>query len=804
MKYTLRPEQQEYKDNVYSDLKEGYKRLIVWAMTGCLTGDTIIHLNRNGWGFKTTIKSAYLAFNGLKKNWKHNFNHDTITYTRSLKEDGVHLNEVLDIIYCGKKEVYEIILDCGKSVKATKDHKFFTEKHYEKLKDLKIGSNLYLDTLKPKKDSLNTKKRDSYVTNLKYHHYAPTTYCNQSKRSYKKVEIHRAVYECKINNITLDEYKFILKNNPNHKLKLIDGKKFHIHHKDENHYNNDPENLECLPIKDHLDKHRDIFYNNFSQGKLRKSKIKEINYIGKEDTYDMSCNYPYNNYVANEIIVHNSGKGLMMPDYVNDFLKYKKKSLIVMRRRDLILQTNDNFKKYNNIKASIIMGNEPGFDPNNPVQISSIDTLKNRIKSDKYSFLKGFDLIIVDESHDTTSPSYQKLFDFLGDKIYLGFTATPFRTGNKPLEFWQKAIQVIKPSELRDKGRLSPCKVFRPKKIDTSHIKKMNGDYSIKELFDVVSDLKIIGDAIESYREYGNGKPAILFAVNKAHSKIMAHAFNSAGIPAVHIDESHNKKERKAAKDGLESGKIKVVTNVNIFSTGWDCPCVEVLIGLRPTLSEILCIQQWGRVLRTFPNKDFAIILDHANNISRFGSPYRDDRKAELTKSEMEKKKKEERIDEVYKCKDCPNCRATIESFHKICPFCNFEFKAEERNVDHIEGELEEFDQGQVIDLKFAKIQKKYNKLLNNEKRMGWKKMAKFHKLHEEFGNIIFEYKEDFAIPSWFIKKVYDEQKIEHCKNCSNFKEDGPGASYGFCHYFRSNKKSKDFCVLFKNKFTLK
>jgi len=36
--------------------------------------------------------------------------------------------------------------------------------------------------------------------------------------------------------------------------------------------------------------------------------ITGIDYYGEEDTYDICCNYPYNNFVAHDFVVHNSGK----------------------------------------------------------------------------------------------------------------------------------------------------------------------------------------------------------------------------------------------------------------------------------------------------------------------------------------------------------------------------------------------------------------------------------------------------------------------------------------------------------------
>lgn len=547
-----------------------------------------------------------------------------------------------------------------------------------------------------------------------------------------------------------------------------------------------------------------------------KFELRDYQLQAKQKTYSEIKNGTYK--IINWLTT-GAGKGLLMADYTKDALSINKKVLVVMRRRDLIFQTRENFKKYRDINASIIMGKEKGYDKFKHIQICSIDTIRNAIKKEEYQYLKDFDLIIIDECHDTTSPSYEKLFNFLGDKIYIGFTATPFSVGNKPLLFWEKTVKPINPSELRDQGYLVPDRFFRPSPIDTSGIKKVNGDYKISDLFEVVSDLKIIGDAVDAYKKHGNNKPFIGFCVNKAHSKLMAHAFSDNGIPAIHIDESHNKQERENAKKFLEDGDIMGIFNVNIFSTGWDCPTIEVMIGLRPTLSEILAIQQWGRTLRTSPEtgKEYAIILDHANNCSRFGFPYDDDRIACLTNYAHDFKKKEERKDEV-KVKDCPECESTIEGHLKECPFCGFEFAAMDRDIKKEDGELHEVIQGksEKVDKLFIKIEKHFKKLIDKEKANGWKSVAKYFMIYDKFGNDIFNYIDELKMPKWIEGAIKKNNEKISCNNCRSyrFSKINPYSSrfmkgdskikvgdIGYCikNYGEEVKKNY-YCIQFKNK----
>jgi len=450
-----------------------------------------------------------------------------------------------------------------------------------------------------------------------------------------------------------------------------------------------------------------------------------------------------------------AGKGLVMANLAKSALDKSKKVLTVMRRRELIFQTQENYKNYYGINASIIMGQEKGFNPDSPVQICSIDTVRSRM--DKLEFIKNYELIIIDEAHDTTSPSYQKLFEFLGDKIYIGFTATPFCIGNKRLEFWDTFIKPIEAHELRDQNYLVPARVFAPAKMDLTGIKKVStGDYNNKQLFAMASDSKIVGDIVETWQKYGVGA-TVLFAVNKAHSKLMAHAFREAGIPATHIDESHNSAERKKAVADLKSGKISILCNVNIFSTGIDIPQILTIILARPTASEVLYIQQVGRGLRTFQGKEYCIILDHAgNSIDRFGLPY-DVRQAAVGEGSGFKNTPES--DPTSSSKQCPECFAILEKNEKECLYCGAELKRE-RVVENVSGELVELESTPKV-LKFKKFKTELDKLTQLTKTKGFKPNWKYFKLYDRFGMEIYEFEKELGLPGWIPKYANKDEQIQ-------------------------------------------
>jgi len=449
-----------------------------------------------------------------------------------------------------------------------------------------------------------------------------------------------------------------------------------------------------------------------------------------------------------------SGKGLSMPDLTKSLIDNGKKVLVIMRRTDLIVQTNENFIKYNGIHASIIQGTRK-IDPCNPVQICSIDTIRNRIKKDNYNFLKEYDYVLVDEAHDTTSPSYDKFFTFMGDKFYIGFTATPYTIGGKPLAFWETYVKPIEAHELRDRGYLSPARVYVPAKIDTKGIKKFSGEFNNHELFKVVSDLKIVGDIVETWKKLGDNRPTVLFAVNKAHAQLMSHAFNEAGIPSTFRDESHSPSERMQAKKDLISGKIKILCNVMIFSTGWDCEEIGTLIMARPTMSLVLYIQQCGRGLRVNKQYDDCIILDHAgNSIERFGLPY-DEHEANIGDGKEKGKNNSGDLDPKFTIKECPDCSAVLERSAKSCIYCGADVTASIREVEHDEGELVEYSAKKFA---FERMKRRLDQLTSIGIAKGWKPNAKFFKMHKEFGDAIYKYELELGLPSW-LKRMIEKGK---------------------------------------------
>jgi DNA repair protein RadD len=338
--------------------------------------------------------------------------------------------------------------------------------------------------------------------------------------------------------------------------------------------------------------------------------------------------------------------------------------LIIVHRIELIEQIAATLARFG-VPYGIIAAGCPAK-PDAPVQVASVQTLANREVGD-------FDLVVVDESHHAVAASWRTVLDALPKAKVLGVSATPQRLDGKGLNDIFDAL-VIGPTMgwLIDHGYLAPYVAYGPEKApDLRRIKVTAGDYNIGALAGAMSDKVIIQSAVDEYRKICNGAPAIVFAVNVDHSRLVAKAFSEAGYRAAHVDGTTPRDERKDLIASLVDGRIQVLSNCALFDEGLDVPGVVAAILLRPTMSVARYLQMVGRALR--PGKPRAFILDHAGCIAAHGLP--DD----LREWSLEGREKEERDRYRDRSKQCESCGAFSPFTATHCVECGHAFPTREK-----------------------------------------------------------------------------------------------------------------------------
>ena len=223
--------------------------------------------------------------------------------------------------------------------------------------------------------------------------------------------------------------------------------------------------------------------------------------------------------------------------------------------------------------------------------------------------------------------------------------------------------------------------------MDTSKLRKVRGEFDMREAAAALEQAKIHGDAVEHYLKIVAPGTALVSCVSVEFADAMAARFNAAGIPARAITGGCGEDDQEQIFDDLAKGIVKVVTYCEMLSEGVDVPSINAAIMLRPTASVTMYLQQVGRCLRPKADGSSAIILDHVGNAHRHGLPT-DEREWNLAG-----RRRREGVS--IPIKDCPVCFCSCPSAAQLCPDCGHLFLTDERDeqrrvLQQVEGELVE------------------------------------------------------------------------------------------------------------------
>ncbi len=228
-----------------------------------------------------------------------------------------------------------------------------------------------------------------------------------------------------------------------------------------------------------------------------------------------------------------------------------------------------------------------------------------------------FDYIVLDECHHATAESYRKIINYFKPDFLIGLTATPERMDNEDVfELFDTNV----PFELRLRDAIINELVvpFHYYGIRDSLV-----DYGLNKTQErkLISQLAtpehctFIKDKIEEYRPKGKLK-ALAFCRNVTHAQMMASELRYLGYHTAYLTGKNSIGERIEAYNELQndSKDLEILCTVDILNEGVDIPGCNMILFLRPTDSSTVFIQQLGRGLRKYENKEYVTILDFIGN----------------------------------------------------------------------------------------------------------------------------------------------------------------------------------------------
>ena len=346
----------------------------------------------------------------------------------------------------------------------------------------------------------------------------------------------------------------------------------------------------------------------------------------------------------------------------------------------LIDQTLRSFWRDGIRDVGVIQADHPLTAAWKPVQIASLETLKNREFPD-------CQMVIVDECHRKSEhlEKWMKLSEW--QKVpFIGLSATPWAKGMA--KHWNDLIIGGTTASMIEAGYLTPYRVFATGHPDLSGVKIVAGEYQEKSLAEAMDKPTLVGDVVQTWIDRGENRPTLVFGVDCAHAKHLQDRFLDRGIRAAYVDAKTSREEREEIGKGLQAGKYQVVCNIRTLTTGVDLD-VRCIVLAMATKSEILYTQIIGRGLRTAEGKEDLIILDHGGTCLELGfvsDIHHDCLDDGKPKAKAEKKKPLP--------KECPECACLMPPKTLTCPMCGHVRKPPQNSVTAGKGELVEITPG--------------------------------------------------------------------------------------------------------------
>lgn len=375
------------------------------------------------------------------------------------------------------------------------------------------------------------------------------------------------------------------------------------------------------------------------------------------------------NKTQKRIIVHmptGTGKTRTTIEVISDFIRNQegdRPSLIIWMAHsdELCEQAVQTFQKiWNRLgseTASIyrLWGGRDGEDleTDKPVfVVTSFQSCYSAMKSgDNERFRKILsvrrrcDLLIVDEAHMSTAPTFNDAINFLCNERtqLIGLTATPGRHhvggdvtetkklakfyNNNKITIDDNVTEGVNPIEyLQGRGILS--KVERTRLDSGIDIALSAHSVSaISNFLDIPREvLTELGKSAKRTTKIAaatlmlsldQNKQTLVFCPSKENATDLSLLLQERKCDARAITSDTPMLARRNWIEEFKTGNIRVLTNFGVLSTGFDAPNIEAVIVARPTISVVLYSQMVGRGLRGafVGGSEDCILVDVIDNI---------------------------------------------------------------------------------------------------------------------------------------------------------------------------------------------
>lgn len=376
-----------------------------------------------------------------------------------------------------------------------------------------------------------------------------------------------------------------------------------------------------------------------------------------------------------------SGKSLVIAEAAKHVAKKggDRRVLILAHRKELLGQ---NYEKLSQLmpwgRLGLYSAGLNRKDANAQVVVAGIQSVFKKAEE-----LGKFSLVIIDEVHLVPPDGegrYQTLIRGLQEQNpavrLTGLNATPYRLKSGLLvhqdSLWTDFAYEANIRDLIAQGYLCPLvSKAGVKKVNLSRVSVRAGEYNQAELEEAFNRHDLVEAAVEEIIALGaDRKSWLVFAAGILHAEKVAEAFKKGGVTCGVVTGDTPPILREQTLQDFKARALRAVVNVDVLTTGFDHPGIDLIAVLRATKSTALWVQICGRGCRIAEGKKNCLILDYGDNAMTHGPI---DRIAIRSRRNPLTDQTEYSLD-TPPTKECAVCRSVVALAQKVCPDCGYEF----------------------------------------------------------------------------------------------------------------------------------
>lgn len=223
----------------------------------------------------------------------------------------------------------------------------------------------------------------------------------------------------------------------------------------------------------------------------------------------------------------------------------------------------------------------------------------------------------IQETDDAGKPLVDEDGNPIMKKVYDGYSKQVILTNpSNDGEFYRDILHIGQIHELVAMKYWSPLiydvQLYDPQKLRYNSAGSDFSDKSIIDAYDANGVDEKIKAALAYYRICMH---CVVFVPSVEKAKQLSEEVPNSAF----VCGATSKKERTDIITRFKSGEIRVVFNVNVLSTGFDYPQIDLIILAFSTASISKYYQAVGRGVRVCEGKRNCVVVDMCGNVGRFG-----------------------------------------------------------------------------------------------------------------------------------------------------------------------------------------